>query len=739
MSKNRPAKSKPPAQPPMSSEQRLLKAVTLQQEGAIEQAAALFLEELRLNPLQFAALYSMAAIENRRAQPLKALDYIDRALRVMPRQAMAHQAKAIILQALGRGAEATLSFDNARRCEGPALTPSDALPKPKQLEISHPMQRLALHYQGQGDVASAKDCFQQVLLDLPGDMLALYSLMVIASQEGQTAEALALIDRGIAAMPDYAPAYFAKGTMLQGLGLFDAALLAFDQAILLQPDYLEALNNRASLLQALNKIPEAYLTLTQALRYKPDDQKILMNTGMILTTLKRNADAVKLFDKLIELNPDYDYAQGYRFFAKLHTCDWTNYEPERQRIIEGIRHGKRLVNPLAFFAMCDDPALQLKCAQMFTEHRFAPKGDGRWAGKRYKHNKLRLGYVSPDLREHPVGHLMAGLIEQHDKTRVETFAFSLGIDDGSALRRRFKLGFDHFLDCKEKTSAEIIEMIKAAEIDVLVDLAGYTAGSKSDIFAARAAPMQVNYLGYPGSMGAPWMDFILADEIVIPSNDANHYQERVLHLPHCYLPLDDSLSISERTPRREEYGLPAKGVVFCSFNHDYKINPPIWGVWMALLHEHPGSVLWLMKLNDDATGNLQRAAQAYDIDPQRIVFATRVPRVEDHLARYQLADVFMDTTPYNAHSTATDVLRVGLPIVSMQGGTFAARVGQSIARDFGVSDQIASDLADYKAKILDCLARSPEHRFEAAMPYTALERARAIEEALLGAYQTQWR
>ena len=715
----------------MNTQERLLKAVSCQQQGDVAQAESLFLEELAANPGQYAALYSMAAIESQRGRSLLALDYIDRALRAMPRQAMAHHAKGVILNALGRPQEATLSFQNAKRCEQQPLARLNELPQPRQLEITHPMQRQALYFQGQGDMAAAKQCFETVRQDIPGDMLALYSLMVIASQEGRPADALALIDEGIAAMPDYAPAHFARGTLLQGMGLFDAALLAFDQAILLQPDYLEALNNRASLLQALNKIPEAYLSLVQALHYKPQDEKILMNTGVILTTLKKHGDAVRVFDELIALNPDYDYAQGYRFFAKLHTCDWRDFEQDRQRIIEGIRQGKRLVNPLAFFSICDEPALHLQCAQLFTQHRFAGSLDASWKGKRYKHNKLRVGYVSPDFREHPVGHLLAGIIECHDKTRLETFAISLGIDDGSTLRRRFKLAFDHFIDCKEKTSTEIVEIIRAAEIDVLIDLAGYTAGSKSEVFASRAAPVQINYLGYPGSMGAAWMDYILADGVVIPPGAEPHYQERVLRLPHCYLPLDDRIQASARKPTRTEYGLPEKGVVFCSFNHDYKINPPVWQVWMRLLHEHPGSVLWLMKLNDDAMANLHREAQAYDIDPKRVIFATRVPQVEDHLARYQLADVFMDTTPYNAHSTATDVLRMGLPLVSMQGKSFAARVGESIAKDFDTSTHITQDLASYHATIARVSGERAIRPETVALKHATLERARAIETVLL--------
>ena len=411
-----------------------------------------------------------------------------------------------------------------------------------------------------------------------------------------------------------------------------------------------------------------------------------MNTGMILTTFKRDTDAIKYFDRLIDIDPDYDYAEGYRFFAKLHTCNWDRYDEHRSRLIEAVYQGKRLVNPLAFFAMTDDVQAQLRCAQMFTEHRYPASGHPLWKGERYRHHKIRIGYLSPDLREHPVGHLMSGVIEHHDKTRFELFAFSLGINDNSHLRKRFKLAFDHFIDCKEKPSHEIAQLIRAAEIDVLVDLAGYTSGSRAEVLAMRPAPVQINYLGYPGTMGAPYIDYIIADDIVIPKEEERFYQEKVLRLPHCYLPIDDSLQIAEQPPTREACGLPEKALVFCSFNHDYKINPPMWKLWMDLLREHRGSVLWLMKLNDDAMANLRNEASAHDIDPNRLVFATRVPRVEDHLARYRHAKVFLDTAPYNAYSTATDVSRAGVPFVTLKQRSFASRVAASVLHTLSLDE-----------------------------------------------------
>jgi len=342
----------------------------------------------------------------------------------------------------------------------------------------------------------------------------------------------------------------------------------------------------------------------------------------------------------------------------------------------------------------------LTCVKIFADHLFPVKNKALWQGEKYGHDKIRLAYVSPDFREHPVGHLMAGVIEHHDKSKFETIAISLGIDDKGSLRQRFEQAFDQFIDVRGKKSWEIAELIRTLEVDILVDLAGYTADSRTDVFAYRPAPIQVNYLGYPGSLGVDYMDYILADKVVIPKEHQAFYAEKVAYLPDAYLPTDSTLKISERTPTREEMGLPATGVVFCSFNHDYKINPPMFDVWMRLLDQVPGSVLWLMKLNEPAQRNLRREAEQRGIEPDRLVFATRIPLVEDHLARYRLADMFLDTTPYNAHTTASDALRVGLPVVTYLGNTFSGRVAASLLHAIGLPELITHSLEEYEALAL---------------------------------------
>jgi predicted O-linked N-acetylglucosamine transferase (SPINDLY family) len=291
---------------------------------------------------------------------------------------------------------------------------------------------------------------------------------------------------------------------------------------------------------------------------------------------------------------------------------------------------------------------------------------------------------------------MAGVFEQHDKSRFELTAISLGIDDGSRLRGRMLKTFDQFIDANQISAPKIAQILRDMEIDIAVDLSGYTSDSRADIFAHRPVPVQVNYLGYPGTMGTEYMDYILADRHVIPENQQHFYNEKVVYLPDTYLPTDSSIQISERTPTREECGLPPAGVIFCSFSHDYKILPAIFEIWMRLLKQVPGSILWLMSRSDVSKRNLRLAAEQHGVDSSRLIFAGRVPLVEDHLARYRLADVFLDTHPYNAHTTAADALMAGLPVVTYMGNSFPSRVAGSLLHAIGLPELIAHTLEEYE-------------------------------------------
>lgn len=580
-----------------------------------------------------------------------------------------------------------------------SLTPADAAAiQQKTLQ--------ALEYQNANDIPAARKAFQEVLQLQPQNFAALYSLAVIASQQDEQAEALDWIKKAIATGQNYAPAYFVEAVVLQSLGRFEESLASYQQAIAIDPAYESAMINRSNLYYEIKQHVKAVESFNEALQINPKSDKALAGLGIILTEMNRYDDAIPFFERLLEANPDFDYGRGLLFHAEQHCCDWRRFAESRSIIETGLREQHRVCKTLPFMSLSNSPEDLLQCVKIFAEHLFPAKAKTLWNGEVYKHDKIRLAYVSPDFREHPVGHLMAGIIEHHDRTKFETIAISLGLDDKGALRQRFETAFNQFIDVRSKKSWEIAELIRSLEVDILIDLAGYTADSRTDVFSYRPAPIHVNFLGYPGSLGVDYMDYILADRIVIPEEHQKYYSEKVAYLPNAYLPTDSNLKIAERTPTRAEMGLPETGIVFCSFNHDYKINPPMFDVWMRLLDQVPGSVLWLMKLNEPAQRNLRSEAEQRGIDPERLIFATRVPAVEDHLARYRLADMFLDTTPYNAHTTASDALRVGLPVITYQGNTFSGRVAASLLHAIGLPELITHSMEEYETMALN-LARDP--------------------------------
>lgn len=602
----------------------------------------------------------------------------------------------------------------------------------------------AIELQNQGHVAPAEQLLLHYLTQAPTDPVAVYSLAVIWLRMPNPAPALDLLERAVNAGTDFAPLWFAHATVLVKVGRRDDALQSYQRAIDLKPDYADAMINSGVLLRDLQQHVAALTRFQQVLALQPDNVMALSNAATLMTEFKRGEEAVAMLERLVQLAPEHDYALGMLCHEKLQGCDWQGFEALSQRVIDGVRAGRRSSKSLGLMALSDSAEDHQRCARLFAQQRYPVAAAPLWTGERYRHDRIRVAYVSPDLREHPVGHLMAGIFERHDKTRFETTGLSLGVDDGSRLRERMTRAFDQFIDARQMTAVQIAALLREREIDIVVDLAGYTADSRSEIFTWRPAPVQVNFLGYPGTMGLSCMDYILADRHVIPPEHWRFYDEQVVYLPDAYLPPASNLQIAETTPSRADCGLPPTGVVFCSFNHDYKILPAVFAVWMRLLLQVPGSVLWLMSRSERSQRNLRASAQAAGIDPDRLVFAQRVPRVEDHLARYRVADLFLDTHPYNAHSTAADALLAGLPVLTCSGQSFPSRVAGSLLQAAGLPELVTHTVADYEQLAL-ALARDPDRL--AALKARLVERQRdsalfdvdAFTRHLETAYLAMWR
>jgi protein O-GlcNAc transferase len=533
-------------------------------------------------------------------------------------------------------------------------------------------------------------------------------------------DAIASFDAAIAISPAYAAAHSNRGYALEELRRIDEALASHDKAVTIDPSRADYLAGRANVLHKSKRFDEALADIAQALAIAPGNAEFLYNRGNILLELKRFEEAFAAYDAAFQRQPTLEFLEGDRLFTKLLICDWTQWDTETSHLAAEIAAGRPATRPFSFLPVPAPPPLQLACAKAFSQRQCPPLAP-LWRGRRYQHDRIRLAYLSADFREHPVAHLLAGVLEHHDRARFETVAISFGPDDAGPMRSRIERAFERFLDVRDKSDAEVAHLLHDAEIDIAIDLMGPTQSARPAILSYRPAPVQAIYLGYAGSSGADHIDYVIADKIVIPEDERRFYSEQIAYLPDTYMATDSRRAIAERTPSRAEQGLPASGFVFCSLNNSYKMTPPIFDVWMRLLRDVDGSVLWLSHVNDAATANLRREAEVRGVGSERLVFAPRAALNEDHLARYRLADLFLDTQPFGAHSTASDALWAGVPVLTCTGATFASRVSASLLHAIGLDELATNSLPDYEALAL-ALARD-RNRLDAVRKRIADHRA----------------
>jgi predicted O-linked N-acetylglucosamine transferase (SPINDLY family) len=476
-------------------------------------------------------------------------------------------------------------------------------------------------------------------------------------------------------------------------------LASYDQALAINPDHAEALYNRGITLRELQRFEDALASYDRALAIRPDHAETLNSRGNILTELWRFEEALASYEKVRAVAPDHRYALGVLAHCALQICDWARTEQLDAAITTDIEQGKSIIMPFTLLGYSGDPSLQLQCARSFIQDRIPAMPEPLYSGTIYRHDKLRLAYLSADFRRHAVGFLTAELFELHDRTRFEVLGISFGPDDGSDIRARLVKSFDQFHDVRSHSDQDVANLLTELQVDIAVDLMGHTRDARLGIFAYRPAPIQISYLGYPGTMGASFIDYVIADPIVLPFEQQGFYPEKIVQLPQ-WLVNDSRRAIAERTPTQREAGLPDEGFVFCCFNNSWKIRAPVFDVWMRLLHAVEGSVFWLMEDKASASGNLRKEAAARGIDPTRLVFAGRLPLLEDHLARHRLADLFLDTLPFNAMTTTSDALWTGLPLITCCGESFAGRVAASLLNAIGLPELVTTSLDEYEALAL---------------------------------------
>ncbi len=598
-------------------------------------------------------------------------------------------------------------------------------------------EALALHQQG--ELKEARVLYERALKWQPNHFDACHMLATLLYQTGQLDRAEALFIKALKIDPEATQALNNYGNLLQDLKKYKSALVCFDKALAIDPHYVEVHNNRGDLLQQvgrwsealecyerairlspkyaaahynrgnalgmMGRFEEAVASHTAAIEIDPQYAQAYMNRGNAQNELGQHAQAVESFDRAIALAPDIPYLLGTRLHVNMQMCDWCHYQEQLAALVAAVKNDQPASLPFPLLALTADPALQQRAAQNWirTVHP-SPKQTLPFAKYATK-DRLRIGYFSADFRHHPVAQLIAGLFEAHDRSKFEIYAFSSGPNTGDEMRLRLERSFEHFIDVKAETDAQVVARARALELDIAVDLSGLTTGCRPSVFAARVAPTQINYLGHPGTMGAPYMDYILADTTIITPESEPYFSEKAIYLPHSYQPNDRRRAVSSQVFTRAEVGLPADAFVFCCFNNNFKITPETFDHWMSILHAVPGSVLWLLKASAQTEENLRREATNRGVRADRLFFAPKLP-MDQHLARQKCADLLLDTLPYNAHTTTSDALWVGLPVLTCMGEAFASRVAASLLRAIDLPELITVDGQAFEARAIE-LATNP--------------------------------
>lgn len=738
------------AQPKHVGALNLLSVVLMNMERFAE-AEAIVAKAIQLNPHSDVSLYNYGIILKRLEKPEFALKQFDKALLLNVQVAETWNNRGTVLNDLNRYRDAILDFDKAIELQpnyaeaycnkGKSLTNlrrySEAcVAYDNALQIK---ADLAAAWIGRGEVLFQLDRYDESIVAYDNALaincdlaeawlgqgnacteLKRYSEAFVAYDRAlalnpdfakvwlgrgnaffylrRCDEALSAYDKALAIEPALAAAWLGRGNVFFDLGQYNAAGAAYQRSMAVDPDFAEALAGWGNVLNALKRYGDALAAYDKALTLKPNLAGAWHGRGNIYVALHKYDEAFAAYDRALTLRPTMDYASSHRLYAKLQLCDWTNLDSEIAQLLSKIRYREVLGEPFPLLAMPSSPANQLQCAKGQSE--FRPSFPPIWRGECYSHDRIRVAYLSSELREHAVAYLTAGLFEHHDKSRFEVTAISFEAGQDSEFCQRLKASFERFIDVRSQSDQEVANLIRQLEIDIAVDLNGFTRDARLGVFARRAAPIQVNYLGYASTMGADYYDYIIADQTAIPPEHFEYYSEKVVWLPHSFLVNDAARLIAERTPTRDELGLPGNAFVFCCFNQSFKISPTIFDIWMRLLCEVEDSVLWLKNYNAITTRNLRREAERRGVAGERLVFAPAVPSLADHLARHRQADLFLDTVHYNAHTTASDALWAGLPVVTCLGSTFAGRVGASLLRALDLPELITTSLAEYEALAL---------------------------------------
>jgi predicted O-linked N-acetylglucosamine transferase (SPINDLY family) len=659
------------------------------QRQELKQARELCERILRIDARHTGTLQLLASILAQTGDAKGGIRLLERAAAADPRDARTWCFLGAVHQQLGQNTEALSCYDRAI-----ALDTGYA-----DAHLQRGGILMALD-----QPAAAVQSLTSYLSLRPRDAAGHAQLGAAGARLGLWNDALASYDRAIALNPGIADAFCNRGNVLQELGRWGEALASYDQAIHLRPDLSQAHYNRGNLLRQVKKPEAAIAAFDRALEERPNYVLALIGRAGTLLELSRFESAIDDYMRVQALDADSEFLPGALRFARMQICDWVGLETEVAQLSAAIEQGMRVAPPFPLLALVDAPALHRKAAAIWSQHRSRglvpfPAPPVTSGG-----DKIRIAYFSPDLHEHPVARQLVGLIEAHDRSRFEVAVFSLGPDLQHPLRERIRAAADRFIDVRRRSDREVSRLARELGTDIAIDLGGYSQGSRPGIFMLRAAPVQMSYIGYLGTQG-DFIDYMIADPILVPVEHREHYAEKILYLP-CYQVNDPMRPLAARPPSRQSMGIPPQAFVYCCYNSLYKITPVGFAAWMRILARVPDSVLVLQAGPQSAMDNLCRQAELLGIDSRRLLFQPRLA-IPDYLARMRAADLFLDTWPYNAGTTASDALWAGLPVLTCPGKSFASRFGASLLHAVGLQELVTGSMQSYE-DLAVALAAHPE-------------------------------
>lgn len=694
----------------------LRQAIALHRAGRFAEAAQAYDNFLRGNPGNLEALLQSGLVELRLQRFDTAESRFAIASRIDPDSSAAANGRATAMQAMGRRKDALALLDQlVERRSDDAIAwnnRGNLLLELGQAEAAIASYQRAIEirptypeaWHNRGAARLALNDFSSAEADFT-EALRLRRNYPEALEHRALAVALSRIERGFA---------------LLRRERYPDAVSEFDCALETAPENAAAWQGRGIALARLNHEEDAVASFSESLRLRPGDGQTLYNRAAVYAGLKRYSEAISDLEILLAADPDYPLARGRLINNRLQLCDWHDLDVQLRKVGESIGRGVRAIHPMAHLVISHSPAEQLACARMQAVEVHPPAPAPLYRGEKYRHERIRLAYLSGDYYEHAVPYLIAGVLERHDRDRFETFGISYGSNDNSEMRRRLEQSFSRFFEVREKPDREIAIQLRELEIDIAVDLKGYTGGARPGILAHRPAPVQVNYLGYPGTMGTPYIDYLIADRVVIPPGERQFYSEQIVYLPGSYQANDSSRRIAPELPARHDAGLPGDAFVFCCFSGSQKILPQCFAGWMRILRRVENSVLWLLENHGVANANLRAHAASQNVEPDRLIFA-RHERLDRHLARLKLADLVLDTLPYGAHTTASDALWAGVPVLTRTGDTFAGRVAASLLTAVGLPELITRSAGEYED--MACVLAGSPHRLAGLREQLARNRA----------------